>query len=207
MNNELTNKFGGEFWDERYSSSEWIYGTEPNRFFREELDKLNSGKILLLGEGEGRNAVYAALSGWQVDAVDFSKVAREKALNFAKQNSVSINYKLADLSGYELESDCYDVIAIIYSHLKKVVRERIHSSIYTALKAKGIVILEAFDKDQLGKNSGGPQNIDMLYSVDELAEEFARFRINTLEKKIVTLDESIHHKGEAVVVRLIASKL
>ena len=65
------NNFDSKFWDERFAAEEYIYGTEPNKFFREQLDKLPPGKILLLGEGEGRNAVYAAKSGWLVHAVDY----------------------------------------------------------------------------------------------------------------------------------------
>jgi 2-polyprenyl-3-methyl-5-hydroxy-6-metoxy-1,4-benzoquinol methylase len=87
------NDFGGKFWDERYSTTEFIYGSEPNSFFKSELEKLASGKILLLGEGEGRNAVYTALNGWTVDAVDFSLKAKEKALQLAEENKVHINYK------------------------------------------------------------------------------------------------------------------
>ena len=94
MIDKSMNKFGGNFWDERYSSIEFVYGTEPNIFFKDELDKLNTGNILLPGEGEGRNAVYAAVKGWNVDAVDFSIIAKEKALNLAEENSVSINYEI-----------------------------------------------------------------------------------------------------------------
>lgn len=71
------------FWDDRYSAKDYIYGTQPNQFFKEQIDKLKAGKIMMLGEGEGRNAVYAAMRGWQVDAIDSSPVAREKAVNLA----------------------------------------------------------------------------------------------------------------------------
>jgi len=94
------NKFSDEFWDERYSSIEFVYGTEPNIFFKDELDKLKTGNILLLGEGEGRNAVYAAAQGWKVDAVDFSTIAKEKALKLANENNVKINYDVASLADY-----------------------------------------------------------------------------------------------------------
>ncbi len=57
---------GTEFWDIRYSDSEYAYGTEPNVYFKSFIDTHSSGKILLPGEGEGRNAVYAAVKGWEV---------------------------------------------------------------------------------------------------------------------------------------------
>jgi hypothetical protein len=56
------------FWDERYADEEYVYGTTPNQYFKQELEKLTPGKILLPGEGEGRNAVFAATQGWKVTA-------------------------------------------------------------------------------------------------------------------------------------------
>ena len=50
-----------EFWDKRYSEKEFSYGTEPNQFFKQQIEKLVPGKILFLGEGEGRNAIWRCL--------------------------------------------------------------------------------------------------------------------------------------------------
>ncbi|MCH7515627.1 MAG: class I SAM-dependent methyltransferase [Bacteroidetes bacterium] len=200
------NKFGGEFWDERYSSIGFVYGTEPNIFFKDELNKLTPGNILLLGEGEGRNAVYAAVKGWNVDAVDFSIIAKEKALKLAEENSVSINYEIADLSKYKPKSNYYDAAAIIFLHLNPKIRSDVHSKVVDSLKPGGTLILEVYEKEQLGKDSGGPQNIDMLYSKEELKNDFRLMKINLLEKKRIHLDESHHHKGEAYVLRFVGEK-
>ena len=70
----------------------------------------------------------------------------------------------------------------------------------------GTLILEVYEKEQLGKDSGGPQNIDMLYSIEELKDDFADMNLIVLEKKIIFLNESQHHSGEAAVLRLIAVK-
>jgi SAM-dependent methyltransferase len=206
MMDKSMNKFGGEFWDERYSSIEFVYGTEPNNFFKDELDKLKTGNILLLGEGEGRNAVYAAVKGWNVDAVDFSIIAKEKALKLAEEKSVRINYEIADLSEYKPISNYYDSAAIIFLHLNPKIRIDVHSKVADSLKPGGTLILEVYEKEQLGKDSGGPQNIDMLYSNEELKNDFNNMKIIGLEKKIINLNESKQHEGEAVVLRLIALK-
>lgn len=200
-------KYGGEFWDNRFSSSEFIYGLLPNKFFKESLEKLSPGKILMLGEGEGRNAVFAAARGWQVDAVDFSKAAKEKAMRLAKQNSVTINYTLSNLENYKFTPDTYDAIGNIFAHINSSLREIVHPGIINTLKIGGYLIVEVFEKDQLGKTSGGPQNIDMLYSIEELKKDFGAMKIILLEKKEVVLDEGDHHKGEAMVVRLLAQKV
>ncbi len=206
MTDKSMNKFGGKFWDERYSSTEFVYGTAPNTFFKDELDKLKTGNILLLGEGEGRNAVYAAVKGWNVDAVDFSIIAKEKALKLAEENSVNINYEITDLSEYNPKLNYYDAAAIIFLHLNPKIRSDVHSKVVDSLKPGGKLIPEVYEKEQLGKDSGGPRNIDMLYSKEELINDFNNMKIILLEKKIINLNESHHHKGEAVVLRLIAVK-
>lgn len=199
-------KIGGEFWNERYSSNDFVYGTEPNNYFKNELDKLIPGNLILPGDGEGRNSVYAAKNGWKVDAVDFSTVAKEKALKLAEENSVKINFEVADLSEYKPKTNYYDAAAIIFLHLNPNIRSDVHSKIVDSLKPGGTLILEVYEKGQFGKDSGGPQNIDMLYSKEELKEDFKLMGIKLLEKRIIHLDESHFHKGEAVVLRLIAVK-
>ena len=195
--------YGGKFWDERYSSTEFVYGTEPNKFFKEELLKLNPGKLLMIGEGEGRNAVFAAKQGWEVDAVDFSTIAREKAMKLAEKNKVSIRYDVCELTQYKFKQNHYDAVANIFLHLDITSRQIIYPESISSLKRNGILLLEVFHKEQLGRNTGGPQNSEMLYSEEELNEYFKSMQIQLLEKKIINLEEGDHHKGEASVIRLI----
>ncbi len=203
--NHLTN-FEGKFWDERFSSDKYIYGTTPNEFFKVQIDKLKPAKLLLLGEGEGRNAVYAATKGWQVDAVDFSQTAKEKALKLAKNNNVTINYTICNLADFIPGENYYDAIGLIFIHLKPEIRKLAHKRIISALKTNGCIILEAFEKKQLGKNSGGPQNEEMLYSEDELKIDFKDLKIILLEEDTIFLDEGDKHKGDASVIRFIGKK-
>jgi len=65
-------------WDNRYSTEEYVYGTEPNEFFCECMKMLEPGKLLLPGEGEGRNATWAAQMSWVVDAFDQSTAGQKK---------------------------------------------------------------------------------------------------------------------------------
>jgi len=200
-------KFGNEFWNERFSMDEYIYGTIPNKFFKEQIDKLKPGRLLLLGEGEGRNSVYASTKGWKVDAVDFSKTAKEKALLLAKQNDVNINYTINNLADFIPNENCYDAIGLIFVHLKPDSRFVAHERIINALKNNGRIILEAFEKQQLGKKTGGPQSAEMLYSNEELKNDFKDLKIHFLEEKTVLLNEGDSHKGKASVIRFVAEKL
>ena len=140
-----------DFWNSRYRADEFIYGTEPNVYFREKLDRLQPGKILLPGEGEGRNAVYAARRGWIVDCFDISKVARDKALELAEEYGVSINYEVCDVHDFTWTSELYDAVGLTYVHNSPEIRELMHYRAATSLKSGGAMILEAFHKDQIGR--------------------------------------------------------
>ena len=196
------------FWDERFSGNEYVYGTEPNHFFKEQLDKIDSaGKLLLPGEGEGRNAVYAAMNGWSVDAFDQSKVAKLKAENLAEMNKVSINYQVIDLGNFRTLPNYYDCAAIIFVHLPESIRNAFHKKLIDSIKPGGRLILELYSKNQLGKNSGGPQEITMLSSIEEIKNDFNELNIILLTEENIFLNEGEKHIGEASVIRFVGQKI
>ena len=195
-----------EFWNERYAKNEFIYGKEPNEFFREELENLPVGKIILPCDGEGRNAVFAAKLGWYVNAFDFSPSAKEKAKALAKQEGVNPKYEVADILEKEFKENSADVVALIYVHFPAELRKIAHQKAIKWLKPGGKLILEAFNPKQIDNDSGGPKNIDMLYSEDILREDFKDLKIEKLEILQTNLSEGNFHKGKADVIRLIAIK-
>jgi len=196
------------FWDERYSTEQYIYGIEPNQFFKEQLSKiLTPGRLLLPGEGEGRNAVYAAKLGWQVDAVDQSQKAMEKAVNLADENKVDVNYSVVDLRTFIPKKNYYDAAAIIFVHFNSEERKSFHKIITDSLKPGGVLIIESFSKNQFGKTSGGPQDLLMLYSYNDIKNDFEEMKIILIEEKNIILNEGDKHSGEASVIRYVGEKL
>lgn len=193
-------------WNERFAKEEYAYGKEPNQFFKEEIDKLNPGRLLLFGEGEGRNGIYAAKLGWEVDAVDWSDAAKNKAEKLADDNNVKINYTVADVSDYNPKENYYDAVALIFLHLDPDLREYIHKKAVDSLKNGGVVILESFSKEQLSNSSGGPNNPDLLHSLEEIFSDFADLEIISFSKEKIKLDESSHHNGIADVIRYVGIK-
>ena len=204
----MADKYKSTFWDERYSSEDYVYGSEPNKFFNEQLDKIPSqGKLLLPGEGEGRNAVYAAKCGWTVDAFDQSNQAKFKALRLARKNGVEINYQVTDLNKFSPQKNYYDAVAIVYVHLATEYRKNFNRKLIDALKTGGIIIIELFSKDQFGKISGGPQDLNMLYSLDEIENDFGSFKTILLKEEIINIEEGEKHKGVASVIRFVGEKI
>lgn len=199
-----TPKKARRFWNEKYSKEEFIYGNEPNYFFKKELEKLPVGTLLLPGDGEGRNAVHAAQVGWKVDAFDISEKAKSKALSFAAFKEVEISYTISSAQEFEVNKSQYDAIGLIYFHLSSDERRNIHRKLIRGLKPGGYLILEAFSKQQLGKESGGPQDLDMLYDLSELRKDFTDLEIIKAQDTEIELLEGNYHKGMANVIRLIA---
>ena len=195
-----------DFWNARYKEETFAYGTKPNEFFKENIDKLSAGKILLPAEGEGRNAVYAARKGWDVTAFDFSEEAKIKTLKLAQQLEVSLNYEVINVADFSTENIQFDVIGLFFAHFPAHLRQEFHQKITQVVKTSGYVIFEAFHKNQLNYSSGGPKDLSMLFSVEEVEKEFAGFKILTLEDKIIELDEGLYHQGKGHVVRMIATK-
>jgi SAM-dependent methyltransferase len=194
-------------WDARYAAETFYYGEHPNVFFAEQLQQLKkAGKLLLPAEGTGRNAIFAAALGWQVDAFDASLVAREKALEFAHLRQVCINYTTSNIEDFDPAPEQYDVVAAIYVHLPEAIRKRFHHQLAKAIKPGGLVIIEAFDKEQLKRDSGGPPNVQLLYSTEELRNDFeGLLELKMLCRQQVHLTEG-RHLGIGEVVRYVGMK-
>lgn len=201
------NSYGAKFWNDRYSVKEYVYGTEPNNFLKEQLDKIPPGNILLLGEGEGRNAVYAAKKGWQVYALDYSEAARNKALELAKIEGVKISYDIQDLRHFKPLKKEYDAVSLIFFHIESKKRQQLHKNVNQCLSPGGTLIMEVYEKEQLGKSSGGPQDFDMLYSLDEIKNDFSELKTIILKKEIIMLNEGDKHRGDASVCRYVGQKV
>lgn len=195
-----------DFWNSRYSEQEFAYGTEPNAFLKKQLEKEKPGKALFLGEGEGRNAVYASKLGWQVDAVDFSSSAKVKALKLAEENKVTITYEVCDLNDYMFKETYYDLVVMIFVHLPLDLRSKVFNKSIQSLKQNGKMIIEAFAKDQINNTSGGPSSLDLLYSENDILDLVQEMKTILIESKVVELEEGEHHKGKADVVRYVGVK-
>ena len=194
-----------EFWDERYSNTEFVYGKEPNLFFKEALGKMDPGKILLPAEGEGRNAIYAALKGWDVYAFDNSIEGKKKALQLANEMNVSIKYDVLDV--VELtDNDEYDCVALVFAHFPKEIQQELFKKVKNLLKIGGKLIVEAYNLSQLENGTGGPQKEFLMYRLSELETVFSDFDFEVAENKTLNLSEGLYHQGKSDVVRFVAKK-
>jgi ubiquinone/menaquinone biosynthesis C-methylase UbiE len=200
-----------EIWDERYNRSEYVYGETPNLFVKDQLDRLQPGRVLFPAEGEGRNVVYAASLGWQADAFDISSEGRRKANLLAQKTGVQINYFVGGLDELPYSNEAFDAIVYIFTHVDPDLRHKFFGGLVPLLRQGGIVIFEAFSKNNLAlrrKNPaiGGPDKIEMLFTTLEIEEEFKELETVLLEEREAELHEGLLHNGISSVVRYIGRK-
>jgi SAM-dependent methyltransferase len=200
-----------DFWNERYKQQEFAYGIEANEFLKEVLGNYKLGKILFPAEGEGRNAVFAAKLGWEVNAFDLSIEGKKKADYLASINKVYINYEIGNLDELHYQKESFDAIALIYAHFPPQIKNIYYQTIETYLKKGGVIIFEAFSKNHntyqnMNPNVGGPNNNEMLFSVNEVQSYFANYQILELVEKEINLSEGLYHNGLGSVTRFIGIK-
>ena len=193
-------------WNERYQQDIYQYGINPNDFMAKQIQQLPAGRILFPGAGEGRDAVFAAKLGWEVHAFDLSEQGQSKALKLASQEKTRLHFKVTDASLVKFPIASFDVIALTYFHLPIEIRLPFYANCVSWLKPGGKILIEGFSKKQLLLSSGGPKNIDWLFSAKELETEFPGLKILTNEEKQRVLDEGPLHQGLAEVVQFIAQK-
>lgn len=196
-----------QFWDQRYSEEGYLYGEQPNAFLEHRHTLIpRDARVLVLGDGEGRNGVFLARRRMKVTSVDASSVAVEKAQALAKKFGANLETVHAELPNVDLEKGAWDAVVLIYLHLPEEERKAVHQFAVDALAPGGVLLLEAFTPDQLGKPSGGPKDASKLYTADMLREDFKDLAIDGLVELETVLDEGPGHQGKANVVRLIAAK-
>ena len=194
-----------DFWNLRYSENGFAYGMEPNDFLKEQEFKAKSS-ILCLAEGEGRNAVYLAGQGHDVTAIDIAYEGLAKTKDLAVIKNVQVKTICADLAEYSFEPERWDAVVIIFGHFPPEIRQKIHREIYKTLKHGGKLIIEAYSKEQLHFKTGGPMDEKMLYSIDELKEDFSDFEDIIINQAQREIHEGKFHNGQSSVIQLIAIK-
>lgn len=195
-----------EFWNGKFSKADYLYGTKANEFLASNISLLkNHKKLLCLGEGEGRNAIFFAKNGFEVSAIDASNLGLEKLQNRAIEEKLDIKTVCMDLNDWTV-LEKYDVIVASYLHMFKNEREELFKKIENSLTSNGYFIGEFFSTKQLSFNSGGPKDLDLLYTIEDFSNYFNLCKKNITEE-IVVLNEGIGHQGEACVIRVVIQKI
>ncbi len=195
-------------WNERYAGDAYHFGVEPNAFLVSQQTLLKPGmSCLAVADGEGRNGVWLAEQGLDVLWVDNSHVALDKARKLARQRGAELRFELADLATWEWGEDRFDIVAAIFIQFTPPgAREQMFARIKRCLKPGGLLLLQGYTPRQHLYKTGGPSQVENLYTEELLRNEFADMDILHLAEHDSVINEGTGHSGMSALIDMVARK-
>jgi SAM-dependent methyltransferase len=190
-----------DFWNQKYARDDYFYGEQPNDFLRSQIFRLSPGaRVLVVGDGEGRNGVWLAEQGFEVTTADVSSVGCEKSQALAVQKGVSLTTHCVDLLTWDWPVAAFDAVVSVFLHFAPDDRLVAHEQMQAALLPGGWLIIEQFHPKQLGGyTSGGPKASEMLATVENLVGDFDSIDWWLLAEGETRLEEGAGHSGMGYV--------
>ena len=197
-----------ERWETRFSALDYVFGKAPNEFLKSHAHLLKRGqKALAIADGEGRNGVFLAERGLDVLSLDFSPKALAKAQALAKERGVKLRTELADLATWAWPTAAFDVIVgIFFQFATPEFRQQLFSNIKQALKPGGLLLIQGYRPEQLKYKTGGPSEIERLYTRALLQAAFSDFTSVEIKEHDSVVDEGAGHAGLSALIDLVARK-
>jgi SAM-dependent methyltransferase len=195
-------------WDARFSAEGYLFGTAPNQFLASCRELIGtSGRVLCVADGEGRNGVWLAEQGLDVEAFDGSPVGVAKARRLAAARGVTARFEVGDVDGWDWPEEAYDVVVAIYIQFSPPAqRRRVFARIGRALRPGGLLLLEGYRVEQLAYGTGGPKIPDQLYTEAQLRDELSAFELEEVRSYDAVIDEGAAHSGLSAVIDVIARR-
>lgn len=195
-------------WNQRYRAEGYLFGTAPNAYLESLAARLPAGgRALCVADGEGRNSVWLARRGFEVDAFDISDVAVAKAQRLAAEAGVTVHYEVAGCDDWAWPEAAYDLVAAVFVQFADPpARARLFERMARALRPGGCLVLQGYTPAQLAYRSGGPGRLDHLYTPELLREAFAGLEILDLAEYEAELAEGTQHVGRAALIGLLARR-
>lgn len=164
----------GPIWDER-----------PDERVVDVLAQVTTGRALDLGAGEGRHAVWLALNGWDVTAVDSSAVAMGNLQALAAVRGLSLDAVIGDVTSYSPRKQAYDLVLVRYLQLRVSSLKLALKTAAAALAAQGRLLLIAHDASNLDQGYGGPQNPEVLTTPEVVAGILTGLGLDVVRAEVV----------------------
>lgn len=204
----MTDASDFDHWQERFSTPDFRFGKEPNEFLVACRPLLpQTGKVLAVADGEGRNGVWLARQGLDVLSIDFSPAAQTKGRALAAEHKVNVNFVEADVHAWPYPDEVFDVVVEIFSQFSTPAqRPQKWAGMRRALKRGGLLIVQGYTPKQLQYGTGGPKQIEHLYTREMLEEVFGDLNDVTIVEEERELREGAGHSGMSAVIGLTARK-
>ncbi len=201
-------------WSKRYrdAGTDYLFGTEPNRFLARRENLLQSGRnAVSIADGEGRNSVWLAELGLEVTAIEISAVAIEKARHLAAARKVAVDFVQADIlaPGWPPAAlhDAFDwTVGIFIQFVGPEWRERQFEAMKQLTRPGGRILLQGYTPRQLEYRTGGPSAVENLYTAEILQAAFGDWQIEELVEYEDHISEGSGHVGQSALIGMVARK-
>jgi len=136
------------YYENDYRREEYFWGVEPSAMclkILELLPPVRPLKVLDIGCGEGKDAVFLARCGYDVSAFDISEAGLDKTKRLAEQASVHVRTFRANMWDYRLDEK-YDVLfsSGALHYIKPELRDEVMANYKSHVNENGIVTLHVF---------------------------------------------------------------
>jgi SAM-dependent methyltransferase len=168
-----------EDWDERYAERQQ-WSSEPNALIAELLTGLPPGDAVDLAAGEGRHALWLAGLGWRVTAVDFSAVGLGRGRT--QPGAERVAWETADVTTWTAPPASADLVLVAYLHLPQDATLAVLTRAVGWLRPGGRLLVLGHDVQNLTAGVGGPQEAEILHSVERLAAVADLLVVDRLEQ-------------------------
>jgi SAM-dependent methyltransferase len=195
-------------WNRRFAGEEFLFGTAPNEWLRAHAGIWVPGqRVLCVSDGEGRNSVWLAKQGLQVEAFDIADVGIAKARRLAAAHGVQVNFAVAGCDEYAWPDAAFDGIAAIFVQFADPAqRQRLFAHISASLRRGGLLVLQGYTPRQLDYGTGGPPLASHLYTEALLRGAFPELDIIELREYEADLAEGNGHLGRSALIGLVARR-
>jgi 2-polyprenyl-3-methyl-5-hydroxy-6-metoxy-1,4-benzoquinol methylase len=197
-----------ETWNKRFAGADYIFGTQANTWLTRQASHLpQSGRVLAVADGEGRNSVWLAQQGYEVDAFDIADIGVEKARKLASTSGVSVNFQVSSAEDWSWQPHHYDVVVAIFIQFADPdTRAVLFANMIKTLNSGGVLLLQGYTPKQLDYKTGGPPLLTHLYTEDLLRDAFKEMQILDLKLYEDVLQEGSQHAGQSALVGMVARK-
>jgi SAM-dependent methyltransferase len=191
-------------WQARFATPDYAFGKEPNYFLKSCRKILPPrGRALAVADGEGRNGVW--LAELDVVSLDFSPAAQNKARALAAERGVKVIFVRADVHVWDYPQAAFDVVVEIFAQFSPPAERAIKwRGMRRTLKSGGVLIIQGYTPKQLQYGTGGPKQLENLYTRAMLEQEFGDFRDLKIVEEEREMREGACHAGMSAVIGLTA---
>lgn len=210
--------------EKEYKQKKYYWGgLKPDSTLEKYLAKFPKGKAIDIGAGGGRNSIFLAENGFEVEAIDKVKKRLEKIKNLAKEHKLKIKTKKCDINKFKFEKNKYSLIVATHSldFLKKNEVYLILNKIKESVMTNGFVYLSVFsvkdpmyklimekEIEQIEENTfylPKHKTYRHFFTQKELQEKFKKFKIILLKQKQI-LDKEHDKPHYHNIIELLAQK-